>query len=105
MQEQIALRWNQQVPLKPSRGRASPRKLLCTTVFVTLVLALSLYATFAARASQIKVRRPVCYVRRPRSSPAELELCHCWTGQGHLGRMRLRNSVPCSLSVKPDPEA
>jgi len=89
MQEQIALRWNQQVPLKPSRGRASPRKLLCTAVLVTLVLALSLCAIFATRASQ--VRRPVCYVRRPRSSPAELELCCCWTGQGHLGHMRLRN--------------
>ncbi|KAA6426327.1 MAG: hypothetical protein FRX49_03438 [Trebouxia sp. A1-2] len=52
--EQTALRWNQEVFLKPSRGRASPHKLLWTTFFVTLVLTLSLYATRAAPASQIK---------------------------------------------------
>ncbi len=86
MQEQIAPRWNHQVPLKPSRARASPRKLLCTVVFVTLVLALS-YTTFAARPSQITVCGPVCYVRRPHSSPARLELCRCWTVHGHVGHM------------------
>ncbi len=94
MQEQIAPRWNQQVPFKPSRGSASPRKMLSTVVFVTLVLALSMYTSFAACPSQIKVCGPVCYVRRLLSLPARLELCRCWTGHGHLGHMRLRNSVP-----------
>ncbi|KAL0041714.1 hypothetical protein WJX79_001920 [Trebouxia sp. C0005] len=56
--EQTALRWNQEVFLKPSRGRASPHKLLWTTFFVTLVLTLSLYATRAAPASQIKAADP-----------------------------------------------
>ena len=95
MKEQIAPRWNQQVALKPSRGSASPRKMLSTVVFVTLVLALSLYTTFAARPSQIKVCGPVCHVWHPHSLPAELELYCCWTGHGHLGHMHLRNSVPC----------
>jgi len=98
VQGQIALRWNQQTHLQPSRGRTSPRKLLMTAVWVILVLALSFYATRATRASQIQVRRPVLYVHR--STSAELELCCCWTNLRPLGPYALEEltvmSVPCS---------
>ncbi|KAL0047401.1 hypothetical protein WJX82_002365 [Trebouxia sp. C0006] len=67
-QEQIAPRWNQQVALKPSRGSASPRKMLSTVVFVTLVLALSLYTTFAARPSQIKASSLAAISYRPNAT-------------------------------------
>ncbi|DBB05734.1 TPA: hypothetical protein ACH3X1_012335 [Trebouxia sp. C0004] len=67
-QEQTALRWNEQLPQKPSRGRTSSPKLLWTVVWVTLVLALSLYATLARRASQIKASYTAAISNRPTST-------------------------------------